>query len=498
MEIRFNPKHIMTSLIVVSIVLLTSGCKIKPPKPDEGPWVEPPPISSSILPVTIGVDVTAIRQLMESQLSTSHGPSGVFWISGHPVSGGTLQIGLHRVGGVNVDVGDNQLNWSVELAINNGRYDFEEKKAFGVKLKKHQDIGGAFRLAGNISIKALEDWTIASTTQLGYTYTENPWFNVSAGPFKTSISVGGMVSDSINSKIGEISAKVDQLIEDAANDPQNREKLDSLWRQAHRVEELSQDPSVYAVIDPVGLGLAGFSKVDDQLVIMPQIEANISFAIQDQAPNSPNIDVLPMNSSTVGQGKPFELNLPLSISNEKATALANDALGDQIVALGNSSFEIRKVDVSTLSSEALLIGVSFKAADIPGAALGLSGKLYLSGLPVFNTESKTIQIENLDFTLDTKNLLVDAAAIIADAKIVSLLEEQLIFDLSEEYSVLMTTIKDTADDKEIVDGVFLSVDVASDAVETFELLPRKSGIEVRAKVIGRARVDLKDLSILGI
>ena len=83
---------------------------------------------------------------------------------------------------------------------------------------------------------------------------------------------------------------------------------------------------------------------------------------------------------------------------------------------------IKECKLSGMNNEKLIIKVDFEGSD--------KGTAYFTGKPEYNTETRTIEIKDLDFDIRTKNLFMSTAEWLFNRRIITELQHNSRFDLS--------------------------------------------------------------------
>ena len=134
----------------------------------------------------------------------------------------------------------------------------------------------------------------------------------------------------------------------------------------------------------------------------------------------------------------FAVTLASSLSLDAAQATATQ-VAREIVAERLSELSIGQINATLYQAgERIVIGI-----DVTGVGwLQLSGSVFLTARPEFDSANDVVRLRDIKFDLDTSDFLLRRAAWILEAPIEKLLEERLVFSLSPQLSVVRETFKE--------------------------------------------------------
>ncbi|MFL5742126.1 MAG: DUF4403 family protein [Flavisolibacter sp.] len=145
---------------------------------------------------------------------------------------------------------------------------------------------------------------------------------------------------------------------------------------------------------------------------------------------------------------------------------------------------VEKTTVSGDEKGHLLIRVDFSGS-FEGAAV-------FNGKPVYNAEKKTIEVQNLDYDLQTKNLLLKTAKWLFNKRILSELKSYTSFDLSQYYDTASKTLN-TWLNREWTKGVSGTGSVSELKLTGVYALPQH--LLIRSNCVGKLSVVVSDIAL---
>jgi hypothetical protein len=123
-----------------------------------------------------------------------------------------------------------------------------------------------------------------------------------------------------------------------------------------------------------------------------------------------------------------------------------------------------------------------------GVAGGIEGFIYAIGRPVYDPADQTLSIDGLDLTLDTKNVLANAANALAHDQIVAQFQSNTRIDLSQRIRMFRDNLQKNFN-RELASGIRMQgsdVGFAPTGVH-----PVAGGIEIQVIVDAKLRLSVQ-------
>ena len=208
----------------------------------------------------------------------------------------------------------------------------------------------------------------------------------------------------------------------AAQDGHLRTAMARAWRAAWTPLPVGHDG--WLVISPESAGLSALSVGNDSLRLTARLVARpvLTFGARP----GPSATELPPNSG-VGEDDSMRIELPIHadysvLRDELRSAFRLGRGGIRYPATGHFHLKPTDVAVSGAGTQ-LVVRVQFK-----GSAKGV---LYLTGTPVYDTVASVITVPDLDYTLETRNLLLKVAKWVAGDQLRDDLRAKIRIELAE-------------------------------------------------------------------
>lgn len=120
------------------------------------------------------------------------------------------------------------------------------------------------------------------------------------------------------------------------------------------------------------------------------------------------------------------------------------------------------------------------------------GTAYFIGKPVYNNDKKTIEVQNLDYDLKTKNLFLKTAKWLFNKKIINEMKSYTSFDLSQYYDTASKALNDWLN-REWTKGIKGSGSVTDLKLTSVYALPQH--LLIRSNCVGKLNVIVNELNL---
>jgi len=394
-------------LLALWIAAPPSACTAyNSPPPAPKPTPQPPAPAASVVQLPVALAVADLQPLIETGLPTSEDlPRFNGSVNGGADNchGGGLNYGYH-IDRAPVQVGataDNGLTVGADI-----RY------AGGVRFRKAIDVGPIHTCSplvtascgydgdpmkgahvGMVARPAVSpDWSVLLNAGNASANPTAGTCNVTIFGFDVTGRVMGFARDFLNRQAAAINQRV-------ASDRRLRTRVESGWRAAFAVVPVGAG---WLAIAPEEAGIAPVTVRSDSLRTVVRAVARTVF----HAGQKPEVTPTPLPQNTVPSG-PDALRIDLPVEADYgaiAAAIRKEfRIGEGGIRYpATGRFFLRPTAVDVLSNGPdLVVRVAFS-----GSAKGV---FYLAGTPVYDPATRVVSVPNLDYTAETKNLLLRLA-----------------------------------------------------------------------------------------
>jgi hypothetical protein len=261
-----------------------------------------------------------------------------------------------------------------------------------------------------------------------------------------------------------------------------KQYVQQVWTQLQRPILLNPSYHVWLKLSPTELNLTPF--VSEGGIVSTSVGVQVVSKVFVSA-NEP----LPTSLSSLPAFKmmpkiPNELKLSIDINFPYAEA--EQTLNTTMVG---KSFEdgSRKVTVKEIK----LYGSNGKVVVNALLEGSFNGRIYLTGIPAYNAATKAIEIINLDFAIDTRNVLLKSASWLFKSNILKKVAEKTVFPIGEYLLNAQNTANSSLNNKSTLKNIVLNGQLSRIDINSIFLSPKSFKIIGIAE--GKMTVSIENL-----
>ena len=261
-----------------------------------------------------------------------------------------------------------------------------------------------------------------------------------------------------------------------------RPYVQQAWTQLAQVYALPQ--LGYLSLQPKTLRMDNIGAKADLLNITLGITATpvISF-IKPQT----SVPVVP-NLSTSGKTDGFNIHIEAALEWDSLSKVMNGYLAGKRFEISEGLIKqhvvVNECKLYSDGADNLMVAVAFTGSH--------KGTIYFKGKPFYNVNTKSIEIQNLDYDLKTNSFLLRTANWLFDSKIVSEIKKYTSIDLSTYYATAATTM-DSWLNREWTKGIRGSGKVTDVKLTGVHALPQH--LLVRSNCTGQLSVTVTEIDL---
>jgi hypothetical protein len=418
------------------------------------------PLTSSRLVLTARVPFGEIRALAQKQIPPSIG--GVISL---PDQGGLSGISIRPslavdplkldpiVGSVPAKV---SLGTGVHGRVNAKAFKWIVVNILGSKIKtKSPDLSADVDLTAHI-----DGWVSPGIDQNWLlTHQEKIDVHVDRASGSTLFGIihfdpGQQLQDGVNRAApGTIKGALDSL---AARLPL-RQEVEKVWNELCKPIKVADRPSAYAVLQPSQVCLQQIAFDDpNTFTIRLALDAKCLTTIAESPPAATTAPPLPPPVQQRVIDPEFQVVIPIALAPSEADKLIQAPQGWPIALNvdANSTVDIRGL---SLCSKA---GVIYVKASIHGANKSLhataDGDLFLQAKPVYDESSQQLRFEQVDFDLETKDVVAKVAAWLLNDRICKSIQDSVRLDVAQVTAQAKESANSRFSSVEVVPGIRLN------------------------------------------
>lgn len=285
-----------------------------------------------------------------------------------------------------------------------------EAEALGFSISETATSDFAIKINFATKIGISPQWQLQSQTTIeNYQWLVKPTIDIRG----FSLPIDFIADLLLKNQKEYIAKKIDEALSSQAN---LKGEVSQVWTMLQKPILLSEEYNTWLTLKPEEIQMKpiGFENNTLQTTVAMRMYAN-SYIGANPPNNTSNLPL--KNLQLTNQISPqFQITLQNHIDRQFAIEEVKKQFVGQTYTQGKKKITITNINLYG-SEGNMVLAVSMMGS--------LNGTAYFEGLPTYDEASQSIMIKNLDFSLDTKNLLAKSAAWLFDKKINKLIAESL-------------------------------------------------------------------------
>jgi hypothetical protein len=325
-----------------------------------------------------------------------------------------VKIRVYQNNRIGVTAIGNELKFTIPLKIwAQGRY---EPCAICPEIEKQTVFDVEVYLRSKVEI--LKDYKFRiNTVSDGFEWKSQP--KISIGPINVPIArlLENVIDKQLQSITKEIDSNVNGLID-------LRQNIESLWSIAQDPILLDDSSQTWLKAEPKALLLAPITSNQSALSIILGLETYLE-TFTGNKPSLLEKKPLPDLRTATRTVQDFTIQIRSELSFDVATEIAKKQLLGQEFHFKKKVVRIEDIQIygkGDLAYVKLIMSGSLK------------GELFLSGIPTFNSQTNELSIEQLDYDLQSKNVLVKAGSWLLNGTLQKQLQQYMRYSFDNEIS----------------------------------------------------------------
>ncbi len=325
-----------------------------------------------------------------------------------------LMLRATRSDSITIAIDRNQISYLVPLKI------WIRKRItaglLGYSFSSDQDASAEIALKFKTTVSLNKDWSVnAITVSDGYEWISYPQVMVGLLQIKLPI-IGDLV---LKSNMSTITREIDKSIRSSFN---LKPIVAGAWTGMQSPILISEEYSLWLKLTPLEISSVPIKGSSNSLRHIIGISALVQLYYGSEPVNdiNPTMPPLKITSSISDQ---FSINFSLDIPFTQINELARKQFIGYIYTYKNHKIIVSDINIYG-QGESLIVSMKVEGS--------VKGTIYLTGLPVFKSETNTIELKNLDFSINTKNVLVKTGSWIFHSGLVQKMSASLVFPVGAQ------------------------------------------------------------------
>ena len=262
-----------------------------------------------------------------------------------------------------------------------------------------------------------------------------------------------------------------------------RKYIEEAWVKIQEPVLLSEEYGMWMKLAPKRISMTPLETHGDLIKSTVSIESGTEVLIGEKPEAEKNLQ-LPTFQQFPHSDDDFVMNINVNVPFEEAEKIARAFVIGETFSNGGQEISVEDLQ---LSGKEELLAIFVKVSG------SYNGSINLTGKPVFNAQSKTIEMEDLDFGLETRNFIFKSISWLFKKGLLKKIEKGLRFPLEDKIEEIKALIKEKLQDYEIaphirLQGTLEGVDVGETSLDS-------QALYVKIQSHGKVNVRVEGLEI---
>lgn len=425
----------IAAVIMVVLAVQWSHVHVVPPPPQDTTATIDFPVTTSHLSLVSSFPRTAIAAQLEAAIPNSF-PFDVN-------SGGARAYGTPSRGPVNVaiDAAAKRVSLSTQVS---GKVQVEKRVKVDLLVGKIDQLASVgINISGDIKASVAPviapNWTINPQVDL------SAHINQAVAKLRVPIigdvgvDVTGHVQGPVGNAVSGVKANAEAKLKEALD---VRKDVERLWNEMNSVHKLTDEPPTWLRITPRQATFGEFHYMNDSIDSGLSLDLETHVFLQDAAPG---VLTSPLPDLHIAQNlsDDYELSIPVEVAYDVINRQLKTQLAKNPINLPQgASVTITDVTIGS-HGDGILLTVAFSGKK--GWFKKASGRLYVAGVPVFDAGKAELRLDKLEFTADTRSLLVKTVDWLAHATLLEAMKNAADVKLDGELAKAKTKANEELD-----------------------------------------------------
>lgn len=414
----------------------------------------------SVLNIPVNIDLRALEASLNREFS------GIIFEDTDMKDGDNMMLRAERIDTIKLGFREGFLSYKLPLGIwvkyNLGISTVEARGSIVLDFETTYDIN--------------PDWSFqTNTVLLKHEWTQSPKVKL----IGMQLPVGFIANILLEYSKEALTASIDNQVSEYFD---LQAIMQDTWRQMFQPMLVSETYKTWLQVNPESIGLSPLQLSGDTLAGTLVVSSRPELSIGER-PISGMQPVLPPFEYINPATEDFKLFLKTAVSYADAEQLLKAQLQGEVFSQGKRS--VRVDDIEMYGQDGKLI-----------VRLGLSGtytgSIYLEGNPYFNSKRNAIDIDNLEFTLNTRNVLFRTGGWLLKSTIKSKIQENLDFLLAYNMEDMRNQIVEQLSAYPITEEIIMEGELDNFEIAEAFLTPHQMVVLMNLK--GKVKILVKGLN----
>jgi hypothetical protein len=419
-------------------------------------YASEPEDKRSILHIPIELKISELERTLNEELQ------GVLFNDNSFDDGDNLKLKATKVGNIGFKADNKSISFALPLALD---------------IQYDAGILGTLNAAGDISLDLKSeyniqpDWSIVTKTEIsGHRWLKRPTLQMGS----INLPIGTLVDLVLSKTRRSIGREIDDVIKDYLG---LSRVVQDTWDMLFQPLLVSPEYSAWMQFNPSTIGMTPVGVVNNTLSTTVVIQAKPLVSIGPRPADQETAQLPPLTLyPALAPG--IELHLNTQVAWEEAERIAKEQVLGETYASGKRKVTVEDLKFYGTSDNKVVVNTRLSGS--------YTGNIYLSGSPELDQGSNKIKIKDLDFTLETRNVLMKGGAWLLRSTIKNRLQDNMNFLLQYNLGEMKNMLQSELNNYRLGAGLRMAGNV--DRLEIGKLQLGSNGFNVGLDVYGNLKV----------
>jgi len=311
---------------------------------------------------------------------------------------------------------------------------------FGLSLSDYREVNAEIALKFHTSVTLNKDWTVTTLTGSdGYEWLSTPTLKI--GPVDVPITfIADMI---IKYNTQTINKAIDDGFKQSLDLKTNAKKA---WEELQKPMLLSKDYGLWLRVSPKTVSALPIGGGNGIIKHTTSIEA-VTECYSGKQPAQKINPVLPDLVISNKLNDEFVANVVAYAGYPYLDSITKRMVNNTTYNFGKRSITITSVSLFGNDSKMIV------AADVKGS---INGKIYFAGVPAYREADSSVVLKDVQFAIQTKNVLLKSASWLANSGIEKLLAKKMVFPIGPQLRSTYDMMAQSLKKYDIAQGFYLT------------------------------------------
>jgi hypothetical protein len=458
-------KNQLTLLLLSSLLLQCAGPKkLDAPKPAElyNSSQETPLVSVLTIPINISVSDLAMS------LNTRLSGKALYEDYSYDDNGGDgLMLNAWKSRDIKLELSGQTVKYYIPLKL------WMKKKLLVGEAEAEGELGLGFKT--NFAINP--DWSLTTSTVVEYyEWLTPPVLKTGLG----NLNIQSLANIALSRSKAELSKSIDRVVSQQLS---LKPYAQDVWDALQSPTLLSPEYRMWVKTTPTNISMTPFTSSWNTISTKIGMECLTDVTFGEKPgfrsnTNLPNLRYIAANDTI----NDFQVRIATDVPFPEAERLAKNIMIGQVFESGKNKVKIEDIHLWG-NNDKIVVNTRLSGSFV--------GQIYFIGKPVFNAVKNQVEMTDLDFHIDTKNMLYKSASWLFQGTIRKKMRDAMAFPVAENMKVLRQQIQSSLTHYEMKPGVLLTGSVDTIRVDDTKITPTSIRVNLYSK--GKINLDVKGM-----